>query len=51
MSDTLTKYESAVAQMLLENKQQNDEWEWQIKMDKIKQMHDFMGEREQEDEA
>jgi hypothetical protein len=30
---------------------ENDEWEWQMKMDKIEQMHDFMGEREQEDEA
>ena len=30
---------------------ENDEWEWQMKMDKIEQMHDFMGEREQEFES
>ena len=30
---------------------ENDEWEWQMKQDKIEQMHDFMGEREQEEEA
>ena len=29
---------------------ENDEWEWQMKQDKIEQMHDFLGEREQEDE-
>ena len=45
-----TKYEAAVAQMLLENKQQNDEWEWQMKQDKIEQNHDFMGEFNQEGE-
>ena len=30
---------------------ENDEWEWQMKQDKIEQMHDFMGEREQEEES
>jgi hypothetical protein len=45
-----TKYEAAVAQMLAEQKKQNDEWEWQMKQDKIEQMHDFLGERNQEEE-
>ena len=44
-----TKYEAAVAQMLLENKQQNDEWEWQMKMDKIEQNHDFLNERDNQE--
>jgi hypothetical protein len=57
-----TKYEAAVAQMLLENKHwvdvideqekaNHDEWEWQMKIDKIEQNHDFLREREQEEKA
>ena len=43
----------AVAILNLADKlnRENDEWEWQMKMDKIEQMHDFLGEREQEEEA
>ena len=43
----------AVAILNLADKlnRENDEWEWQMKIDKIEQMHDFMGEREQEEEA
>jgi hypothetical protein len=43
----------AVAILNLADKlnRENDEWEWQMKQDKIEQMHDFMGEREQEEEA
>lgn len=42
----------AVAMLNLTDKlnRENDEWEWQMKMDKIEQMHDFLGEREQEEE-
>ena len=61
MSEIETKYQAAVAQMLLENKHwvdeideqekaNHDEWEWQMKMDKIEQNHDFLCEREQEEE-
>lgn len=61
MSHLETKYQAAVAQMLLENKHwideideqekaNHDEWEWQMKMDKIEQNHDFLCEREQEEE-
>lgn len=43
----------AVAILNLADKlnRENDEWEWQMKQDKIEQMHDFMGEREQEEES
>ena len=61
MNEIETKYQAAVAQMLLENKHwvdeideqekaNHDEWEWQMKMDKIEQNHDFLCEREQEEE-
>ena len=42
----------AVAILNLADKlnRENDEWEWQMKMDKIEQNHDFLGEREQEEE-
>jgi hypothetical protein len=33
-----------------ETERQNAEWHWQMKQDKIEQNHDFMGERETEDE-
>lgn len=43
----------AVAILNLADKlnRENDEWEWQMKQDKIEQMHDFLGEREQEEES
>ena len=53
MNHLQTNYAAAVAQMLLENKHwvdEIDEWEWQMKMDKIEQNHDFLGEREHEEE-
>ena len=61
MNHLQTNYAAAVAQMLLENKHwvdeldeqekaNHDEWEWQMKMDKIEQNHDFLCEREQEEE-
>ena len=61
MNEIETNYAAAVAQMLLENKHwvdeldeqekaNHDEWEWQMKMDKIEQNHDFLCEREQEEE-
>jgi hypothetical protein len=42
----------AVAILNLADKlnRENDEWEWQMKMDKIEQNHDFLCEREQEEE-
>lgn len=56
-----TKYEMAVAQMLLENKHWVDEiddqekadqqeWEWQMKIDKIEQNCDIKGERDNGEE-
>ena len=39
------KPQEVVSQMLAEQKQQQDEWEWRMKQDKIEQNHDFMGER------
>ena len=61
MSEIETNYAAAVAQMLLENKHwvdeideqekaNHDEWEYQQRMDKIEQNHDFLCEREQEEE-
>jgi hypothetical protein len=32
-------------------KRDQEEWEWQMKQDKIEQMHDFLGEREQKEES
>ena len=40
------KKQAAIEQRLLENKQQNDEWEAEMKAHKIEQMHDFCNERE-----
>ena len=63
MNHLQTNYAAAVAQMLLENKHwvdeideqekaNRDEAEWQAEMKahKIEQNHDFLGEREQEEE-
>ena len=61
MNEIETNYAAAVAQMLLENKHwideideqekvNHDEWLYQQRMDKIEQNHDFLGEREREDE-
>ena len=61
MSEIKTNYAAAVAQMLLENKHwideideqektNHEEWLYQQRMDKIEQMHDFLCEREQEEE-
>ena len=61
MSEIETNYAAEVAQMLLENKHwvdeideqekaNHDEWLYQQRMDKIEQNHDFLGEREQEEE-
>lgn len=33
-----------------QEKRDQAEWEYQMKMDKIEQMHDFLGEREDEGE-
>ena len=41
----------AVAMLNLTDKlnRENDEWEWQMKIDKIEQMHDFLGERDNQE--
>ena len=55
-----TNYAAAVAQMLLENKHwideideqektNHDEWLYQQRMDKIEQNHDFLGERDNQE--
>lgn len=60
MSEIETNYAAAVAQMLLENKHwvdeideqekaNHDEWLYQQRMDKIEQMHDFLGERDNQE--
>ena len=33
-----------------QQRKDRDEWEWQMKQDKIEQMHDFLSERETEEE-
>ena len=50
MNHLETNYAAAVLTLADKLNRENDEWEWQMKMDKIEQMHDFLGEREQEDE-
>ena len=61
MNHLETNYAAAVAQMLLENKHwvdeideqekaNHDEWLYQQRMDKIEQNHDFLCDREQEEE-
>ena len=60
MSEIETNYAAAVAQMLLENKHwvdeideqekaDHDEWLYQQRMDKIEQMHDFLAERDNQE--
>jgi len=50
MNEIQTNYEAAVFTLTDKLNRENDEWEWQMKIDKIEQMHDFLGEREQEEE-
>ena len=47
-----TKHAAAVLQLAYDanGKADHDEWLYQQRMDKIEQMHDFLGEREQEEE-
>lgn len=45
-----TKYEAALLNATDKLNRENDEWEWQMKMDKIKKNHDFMNEFNQEGE-
>jgi hypothetical protein len=49
MNHLETNYAAAVLTLTDKLNRENDEWEWQMKMDKIEQNHDFLGEREQED--
>jgi len=44
------KKQAAIDQRLLENTQRDAEWEAEMKAHKIEQMHDFLGERETEEE-
>ena len=44
------KYEAALLNLTDKLNRENDEWEWQMKQDKIEQNHDFMNERETEGE-
>jgi len=50
MSEIETNYAASLLNLTDKLNRENDEWEWQMKMDKIEQMHDFLGEREQEEE-
>ena len=50
MNHLETNYAAALLNLADTLNRENDEWEWQMKMDKIEQMHDFLGEREQEEE-
>jgi len=40
-----TKYEAAVLNLTDKLNRDQDEWEWQMKQDKIEQNHDFLGEK------
>lgn len=50
MNHLETNYAASVLTLADKLNRENDEWEWQMKMDKIEQNHDFLGEREQEEE-
>ena len=50
MNHLQTNYAASLLNLTDKLNRENDEWEWQMKMDKIEQMHDFLGEREQEEE-
>ena len=50
MSEIETNYAAAVLTLADKLNRENDEWEWRMKMDKIEQNHDFLGERKQEEE-
>ena len=51
MNHLETNYAASLLNLADKLNRENDEWEWQMKQDKIEQMHDFMGEREQEEES
>ena len=46
-----TKHEMAILQLAYDAQQKadQDEWELQMKMDKIEQNHDFLGERDNQE--
>jgi hypothetical protein len=50
MSHIETNYAAVVLTLTDKLNRENDEWEWQMKQDKIEKNHDFLGEREQEEE-
>ena len=45
-----TKYEAELLNATDKLNRENEEWEWQMKQDKIEQNHDFMNEFNQEKE-
>jgi len=45
-----TKYAVALLNLTDKLNRENDEWEWQMKQDKIEQNHDFLNEFNQENE-
>ena len=49
MNHLQTNYAAAVLTLADKLNRENDEWEWQMKMDKIEQMHDFLGERDNQE--
>ena len=42
-------YLQHVEKRMSEEKADHDEWEWQMKQDKIEQNHDFLGERDNQE--
>ena len=45
MNEPETNYAAAVLNLTDKLNRENDEWEWQMKQDKIEQNHDFMNEK------
>ena len=49
MNEIETNYAAAVLSLTDKLNRENDELEWQMKMDKIEQMHDFLAERDNQE--
>ena len=49
MNEIQTNYAASVLTLADKLNRENDEWEWQMKIDKIEQMHDFLGERDNQE--
>ena len=49
MSEIQTNYAASLLNLTDKLNRENDEWEWQMKMDKIEQNHDFFNERDNQE--